>query len=210
MRSEAAASAAHFGAGDGHGSDFDAPDDADDLDDPLEFEAWRVRELARATREKDARELAATDEAETERRRALTPEARAREDRETGKGAKPEKAERRFLQKYHHKGAFYMDDDTLAKAGDGDVRKRATDGPTGADKFDRAALPSVLQVKDFGFAGRTKYTHLTDQDTTFLDKDNPFNGWAQRKAGDPLRKKFDDKMGGVGDIDKAFQRKAKR
>ena len=37
----------------GEDSDDDAPDDTDDLEDPLEFEAWRVRELARATRERD-------------------------------------------------------------------------------------------------------------------------------------------------------------
>ena len=66
-----------------------------------------------------------------------------------------------------------MDDDTLAKAGEGDVRNRATDGAVLEDKFDRAALPKVMQVKDFGFQGRTKYTHLSDQDTTFVDRDNP-------------------------------------
>jgi microfibrillar-associated protein 1 len=35
-------------------------------------------------------------------------------------------------------------------------------------------LPKVLQVKDFGFAGRTKYTHLVDQDTSNLQS----NPWA--------------------------------
>ena len=101
-------------------------------------------------------------------RRALSPAARRAEDEKIGKGKKPEKAKWKFLQKYHHKGAFFMDDDTLAKAGEGDVRNRATDGAVLEDKFDRAALPKVMQVKDFGFQGRTKYTHLSDQTRLLL------------------------------------------
>ena len=68
------------------------------------------------------------------------------------------------MQKYHHKGAFYMDDSSIAQ--DNDVRKRDTLAPTGEDKFNKAALPAVLQVRKFGMKGRTKYTHLLDQDTT--------------------------------------------
>ncbi len=33
-------------------------------------------------------------------------------------------------------------------------------------------MPKVMQVKNFGKIGQTKYTHLTDQDTS--SKDNPF------------------------------------
>ena len=104
-----------------------------------------------------------------------------------------------------------MDDETLEKAGEGDVRRRDTDGAVLDDTFDKAAMPKVMQVKDFGVAGRTKYTHLADQDTTFVDKDNPMNGWLQRrhKKDDPLRKQYERRMGGVGDIDKHFQRRGK-
>lgn len=187
-------------------SDYGAPDDTDDLDNPLEFEEWRIRELSRANRDKDEREAAEKEAYETERRRNLTPAERAAEDAEIGKGYKPPKVKWKFLQKYHHKGAFFMDDDTLKD--EKDVRRRGTDGAVGVDKFDRAALPSVLQVKDFGFAGRTKYTHLVDQDTTYIDRDNPFNGWVKRRAGDSLRAKYDAKMAGSGDLDRPFHQKS--
>ena len=206
VRADAEAAMAKRGKS-GEDSDDDAPDDTDDLEDPLEFEAWRVRELARATRERDERRKAADDEAETLRRRALSPAARRAEDEKIGKGKKPEKAKWKFLQKYHHKGAFFMDDDTLAKAGEGDVRNPGGrwSGPRGQVRS--GGFPKVMQVKDFGFQGRTKYTHLSDQDTTFVDRDNPMNGWLQRrhKADDRLRRGYDRRRGGTQDIDKAFE-----
>ncbi len=44
--------------------------------------------------------------------------------------------------------------------------KRSVDEPTLDDHINKAVLPKVMQVKKFGFAGRTKYTHLKDQDTS--------------------------------------------
>ena len=40
--------------------------------------------------------------------------------------------------------------------------------PTLEDHFDKTVLPKAMQVKKFGRAERTKYTHLVDQDTTKL------------------------------------------
>ena len=45
------------------------------------------------------------------------------------------------------------------------------------DKFDKTVLPKVMQVKNFGRSGRTKYTHLVDQDTTQFDA-----AWSQESA----------------------------
>ena len=46
------------------------------------------------------------------------------------------------------------------------VLKRDFAQATLEDHFNKTVLPKVMQVKDFGRAGRTKYTHLVDQDTT--------------------------------------------
>jgi microfibrillar-associated protein 1 len=136
----------------------------------LEFENWRLRELARMKREMEARQAREKDKAEVARRRGMTEAERDAEDRRLGvgmyakQGGKGEKAKWKFMQKYYHKGAFYMDEESVARPDD--VRRRAADEATGEDKFNRAALPSVMQVKNFGRAGQTKYTHLLDQDTT--------------------------------------------
>ncbi|KAK6011830.1 hypothetical protein OSTOST_23072 [Ostertagia ostertagi] len=47
---------------------------------------------------------------------------------------RPSKGKYKFLQKYYHRGAYYLDEED--------------------------------EVKNFGKASRTKYTHLTNEDTT--------------------------------------------
>ena len=49
------------------------------------------------------------------------------------------------------------------------VFTRDYSGATLEDKFDKTVLPKVMQVKNFGRSGRTKYTHLVEQDTTQFD-----------------------------------------
>ena len=52
---------------------------------------------------------------------------------------------------------------------DDEVLKRDFTEPTLEDHFDKTVLPKIMQVKNFGRSGRTKYTHLVDQDTTAFD-----------------------------------------
>ena len=78
---------------------------------------------------------------------------------------------------------------------EGDVRKNNFNEPTLEDKFDKEKLPAVLQVKNFGKRGRTKYTHLADQDTTKFKE--------RLQVDEKLQKSYLDKRCGVGSLDKA-------
>lgn len=69
------------------------------------------------------------------------------------------RGKQKFLQKYYHKGAFFMDTSE-------DVYKRDYSAPTLEDRFDKTILPEVMQVKNFGRTGRTKWTHLAAEDTS--------------------------------------------
>lgn len=60
-----------------------------------------------------------------------------------------------------------------------------------------------FKVKNFGRSGRTKYTHLVDQDTTSFD-----SAWAQESAQNS--KFFKQKAAGVRDVfDKPTVKKRK-
>jgi hypothetical protein len=91
-------------------ADVNEVDDTDGLDPTAEFEAWRLRELARIKTEKEEELEREEEKEEVERRRALPEERRLKEDLEHAKKLRDEKpkGQQMFLQKYWHKGAFYQ------------------------------------------------------------------------------------------------------
>jgi len=144
-------------------------DDTDGLDEEAEFQAWKLRELLRIKRDREEREAREREQIEMERVRNLTEEEKQEIDREKQAewNAKP-KGEYKFLQKYYHKGAFFGD------VQDSVVQRDYT-APTGEDLSNKEFLPESMQVKNFGKRGRTKWTHLTNEDTTEFR-----TGWGQK------------------------------
>ncbi|CAI0385116.1 unnamed protein product [Linum tenue] len=139
-------------------------DTDDEMNEAEEYETWKVREIGRIKRDREDREAMLKEKEEIERVRNMTEEERREWERKNPKPAPPPKQKWRFMQKYFHKGAFFQDE------GD-NVFKRDFSAPTGEDKMDKSILPKVMQVKHFGRSGRTKWTHLVNEDTT--DWDNP-------------------------------------
>ncbi|GAX85435.1 hypothetical protein CEUSTIGMA_g12851.t1 [Chlamydomonas eustigma] len=155
--------------------DVDTDDDKDPADS---YEGWKQRELKRIKRDREEKEKLEKEIQERERLRSMTDAEREAWDRANPKAQKQgEKKKLRFLQKYWHKGAYFQEgaDDERSSAGGYEIFQRDYSAPTGEDKFDRAILPEVMQVKNFGRAGRTKWKHLVAEDTTYqaLMQDDP-------------------------------------
>jgi len=155
----------------------------DDENDEEEYEAWKIRELKRIKRDKEEQATRDREREELEKIRNMTEDERREFVRRNPKLVtnKSTKGKYRFLQKYYHRGAFFMDEEEQ-------VYRRDFSGATLEDHFNKTVLPKVMQVKNFGRSGRTKYTHLVDQDTT--QNDSP---WFQETT---QSLKFHAKIGG--------------
>lgn len=165
-------------------------DDTDGLEEAAEYQAWRLRELLRLRRDRDEREAREREQIELERVRNMTEEEKQEMDRaKLAEWESKPKGEYRFLQKYYHKGAFFGDMDDA-------VVQRDYTAPTGADLQNKEVLPEAMQVRDFGKRGRTKWTHLTAEDTTDFH-----TGWGHRKNESNYR--LVGRMAGMrGDLDR--------
>lgn len=148
-------------------------DTDDDVNEAEEYEAWKSREIARIKRDREDRDAMLKEKEEIEKVRNMTEEERREWERKNPKPAAPPKQKWRFMQKYYHKGAFFQTnpDDHAGTAGADNIYIRDFSAPTGEDKMDKTILPKVMQVKHFGRSGRTKWTHLVNEDTT--DWNNP-------------------------------------
>jgi microfibrillar-associated protein 1 len=136
------------------------------VDPEAEYAAWKLRELKRLRREREAIEAKERELAEIERRRNLTEEERQAEDDAHMAQQREEKEGRgkmAFMQKYFHKGAFYQDESKAAG-----LDKRDIAGATFVDDVNRELLPKALQMRDMtkiGKKGATKYRDLKSEDT---------------------------------------------
>ncbi|KAK4505320.1 hypothetical protein PRZ48_003283 [Zasmidium cellare] len=176
----------------------DEVDDNDDADPEADRAAWKLRELKRVKRDREALIAKEKEREEVERRRNMTAEEREAEDREfLEKQAeeREDKGKMAYMQKYFHKGAFFNDDDQ-----DEEV-KQALSRDIAGHKFvddagDKAVLPEYMRIRDMtklGKKGRTKYKDLKNEDTgrwgQFEGKKRDFDGLDDRF-------RPDDKSGG--------------
>lgn len=79
-------------------------------DEEMEYEAWKLRELKRNKRNREEREAEERERLEVERLRNMTEEERRLELKNNPKQVtnKASKGKYKFLQKYYHRGAFYL------------------------------------------------------------------------------------------------------
>ncbi|TKY88163.1 hypothetical protein EX895_002873 [Sporisorium graminicola] len=173
-------------------------DDTDGLDPESEFEAWRQRELARLQRDRDALLAKRTEQQELETFRSLPEAEKERRGRERAAQQRAEKKEQRgnpaFMQKYYHKGSFFQDMDILKR----DYTEKTT------KDVDVSKLPKMMQVRNYGVKGRSKWTHLANEDTSKSAMRLDVNGGASGskgcfKCGGPhVRKDCPEVGGGEG------------
>lgn len=169
------------------------------VDEEEEYEAWRLRELKRIARDIEEREREVREAEERERWKAMTEDERQKVlDARRGEGEQTsvkDKKNWKFLQKYYHRGAFFQTEAEYkgeAAPLAGEATQRDFSAPTGADLGDRSALPAVMQVKNFGRRGQTKWTHLVGEDTT--DFAAP---WGQNEI---IRKKMEARRAGTEQV----------
>lgn len=151
----------------------DEVNDEDGLDPEAEYAAWKLRELKRVRRDRLAIEEKEREREEIERRRNMSAEEREAEDRayiDAQKEEREGKGKMGFMQKYHHKGAFFIDDEDMQQ--DEEVKAAMSRDLAGAryvdDAGDKAILPEYMRIRDMtrlGKKGRTKYKDLRSEDT---------------------------------------------
>jgi microfibrillar-associated protein 1 len=164
------------------------------IDEFEERKQWKTREYERTQREIKERNQRKYEQEEVERRRNLTSFERKKEDEEDAlNNPIIEKSQPKFMQKYYHSGSYFhheSEKDERMK----ELLSRDFNAPTLEDKYNKIAMPKVMQARgsDFGKKGRTKYTHLVDQDTTYVDgfEDSP---WANEQNKITLGKKLKEK-----------------
>ncbi|KAH9910105.1 splicing factor, Prp19-binding domain-containing protein [Xylariomycetidae sp. FL2044] len=204
MRKDVAARAAGKKHWDDLVDDEDDVDTEDDVDVEAEYAAWKLRELKRIKREREAIEAREKEREEVERRRNLTEEERKAEDEvflAKQKEEKDAKGKMSYMQKYFHKGAFFRDDAEIEGLANRDIMgSRFAD-----DVKNRELLPKALQMRDMtklGKKGASKYKDLRSEDTgrwgDMRDYSKPRGGFDRYDVDDRFRSDRDRDRPGPG------------
>lgn len=175
-------------------SEIDLPNDSTE-DEDVAYEKWKIRELSRLKRDREEQEKIFKEKEAIERRRMMTDEERAQDDKRIGKYKQDQKSHYRFMQKHYSMGIYNRDDDDP-------LFKRDYNIAVGEDLFDKSVLPSIKQVRrgDEHKKGKSKYTHLVAEDTTNFDPE-----WVPAEE---LRDKFKNMTAGYKNSNQ-FERPSK-
>src|SRR6202012_5922616 len=173
-------------------------DDTDGLDPEAEYQAWKLRELKRLKRDREALIAREKEIEEIERRRNLTAEEREKEDRAYLEKQKADREETRqeasYLARYHHKGAFFQGDEAAEI-----LKRRDVMGARFEDEgSDKSAFPEYMRIRDMtklGKKGRTRYTDMKNEDTGRFGED--VKRWRGSGGGRPGGEKGDFDLRGV-------------
>ena len=142
----------------------DAPDTNDyEADQEEEYSLWVEREIERIRKEQRIIAEEAWREAKGREKEAMS----TKELIEMNARNKKPKEKMKFMQKSFHRGAFMVDDSERSK----ELAQRNFMTPTGDDLLDKTALPKEFLVRgdDLHKKGRSKYTHLANEDTTTME-----------------------------------------
>ena len=144
-------------------SDRDLPNDSDE-EEAVAYERWKVRELKRIKREREESEKLFKEKETVEKRRMMTDEERAADDKRVGKYKEEQKSNYRFMQKYYDVGIYNIDENDP-------LFKRDYNMAVGEDLFDKSVLPTIHQKRrgEEHKRGKSKHTHLVAEDTTNFD-----------------------------------------
>jgi microfibrillar-associated protein 1 len=171
-------------------------DDTDGLDPEAEHAAWRLRELMRLKRDREAMIEREKEIEELERRRNLTAAEREAEDAEHISKQRKEKDARGqsgYLARYHHKGAFFQDDEVAEV-----LKKRDVMGAKFVDEVDKSVLPEYMRIRDMnklGKKGRTRYKDLKNEDTgRWGDEVKRWRPGDRRREGDGMDRGVDERF----------------
>lgn len=172
-------------------------EDIEKLDDPdKEYELWRIRELNRLKRDKEAEGKLESEREGVDEKKDWSDEkvmrerkAAEREARERGEISEDSKqfSQRKTMQRYYHKGAFFQDE--MAKLS----KTHDWDAPTGEDNwFNRSSDLDSVKFKKYGAAKSVKSSSLKDQDTSVRPNSPPHYSQNDRKRPSDRDGRYDD------------------
>jgi len=146
--------------------------DTDDGNESEEFELWKIRESIRLKKQNEMSMMLArqTNNSKCNKISYCAGKISDKNGHKSIQTAnlKESRSKMKFLQKYYHKGAYFQSnsDDKFGTTVSDSIYSRDFWASTPSDNFDKTLLPVVMQVKNFGRRGRTKWTHLVAEDTS--------------------------------------------